>query len=52
MLKDTPSHDFPMNQGHIVPSHKVCGEAFHGRWGTNCFRQVYSKTVLHGELMI
>ena len=35
--RDTPQEDFPMEQGHSVPPHKVWREPFHGRWRTNCF---------------
>ena len=41
-LEDSNSHVMHkltdlMEQGHSVPPHKVRREAFHGRWGTNCF---------------
>ena len=43
---------FLMEQGHSVPSHKVWREAFHGRWGTNCFGSIYWGNALHGGLMV
>ena len=52
ILRDTHSHDFPMERGHNVSSHKVWREVFHGRWGTNYFWQIYWGTALHGDLMI
>ena len=44
--------DFPIEQGHSVPPHKVCRKAFHGRWWTNCFGYIYWGTSLHGGLMV
>ena len=41
-----------MEEGHSVPSHKVWREAFHGRWGTNCFGSIYWGNALHGWLMV
>ena len=35
ILRDTSQQDFPIEQGHGVPLHKVWGEAFYGRWETN-----------------
>ena len=52
ILRDTPPHDFQIEQGHSVLPHKVWREAFHGRCGKNYFGQIYWGTVLHGGLMI
>ena len=44
--------DLPMQQGDSVSPHKKWTEAFHSRWGTNCFGQIYWGTVQHGGSMI
>ena len=42
-LTNIAPNDFPMEQWHGVSPHKVWREAAHGRWKTNCFKQIYWK---------